>query len=230
MLIEPAPVEPEVLPAGRGSTHAVLTAGVGDGFYGLLQTDRFGYGSCCERFFHKQEVSVKYVMMTTVVAAVLAGSVLGCDNKAKEEQKAAAQPANAADASAMAKKDQTMTPDNKVDTATSNMKTNAAATTPEGRRHHDQHGHRRQRQSPLDPVRAFQASVGALLESQRLAAGATYAQLGTLAARDLCLGLRWVRPSSAREIMLLLKIENAEHLADAYEAMQRFDGMNPRAI
>ena len=73
---------------------------------------------------------MKYVMMTTVVAAVLAGSVLGCDNKAKEEQKAAAQPANAADATAMAKNDKKMAADSsKTDTAMSNMKANAAATT-----------------------------------------------------------------------------------------------------
>jgi hypothetical protein len=89
-------------------------------------------------------------------------------------------------------------------------------------------------------VRAFLRDVGALLESKRAAIGATYAQLGEVAARasgrkahaggarDLCQGNRWVWPPYARTIMLFLDIANAENLADAYEAMQRFDGVSSR--
>lgn len=89
-------------------------------------------------------------------------------------------------------------------------------------------------------VRAFLRSVGGLLDSRRAALGATYSQLGEVAAResgrkahaggarDLCQGNRSVWPPYARAIMLFLGISNAENLADAYEAMQRFDGVSPR--
>lgn len=91
-----------------------------------------------------------------------------------------------------------------------------------------------------DLVRAFQLGVGGLLESRRVAIGATYIDLGKVASResgrkahaagprDLCQGNRWVWPPYARAIMLFLNVSNAQSLADAYEAMQRFDGVSPR--
>lgn len=89
-------------------------------------------------------------------------------------------------------------------------------------------------------VQDFLRNVGVLLESRRAAVGATYSQLGEVAARDsgrkahgngardLCQGNRWVWPPYARAIMLFLGILNASNLADAYEAIQRFDGVSPR--
>ena len=88
---------------------------------------------------------------------------------------------------------------------------------------------------------AFQRRVGGLLESKRSAIGTTYLQLGEVAARetgrkahaagarDLCQGNRWVWPPYARAIMVYLGVPNAESLADEYEAMQRSDGVKPRA-
>jgi hypothetical protein len=91
-----------------------------------------------------------------------------------------------------------------------------------------------------DLVRAFWLGVGGVLESRRLAIGATYVELGEVASRetgrkshangprDLCQGNRWVWPPYARAIMLYLGVPNAESLASAYEAMQRFNGITPR--
>jgi len=87
----------------------------------------------------------------------------------------------------------------------------------------------------------FQRRIGRLLESKRSAIGATYLQLGEVAARetgrkahaagarDLCRGNRWVWPPCARAIMVFLDVPNAEILADEYEATQRSNGVTPRA-
>lgn len=89
-------------------------------------------------------------------------------------------------------------------------------------------------------VPEFLRGVGGLLESRRVAIGATYLKLGEVAAgatdrkvhangpRDLCQGNGWVWPPYARAIMVFLNVPNAENLADAYEAMHRFDGRVPR--
>ena len=86
----------------------------------------------------------------------------------------------------------------------------------------------------------FQRRIGRLLESKRSAIGATYLQLGEVAARDtgrkahaagardLCQGNRWVWPPYARAIMVFLDVPNAERLADEYEATQRSNGVTPR--
>jgi len=89
-------------------------------------------------------------------------------------------------------------------------------------------------------VQNFKRDVGKLLEEYRSRRGADYLELGRAAskesgravhatgARDLCLANRWVWPPYARAIMVYLRIPHAAHLAEAYDAIQRFDGKTPR--